>query len=111
MDKHFYFHNLDKHCTSANFLGNFTYENYCQALEKIQIDLPCLTQLLMQLKINQEDYKKYLKSECKYLAGLHTEPAEEQASTEYIVIVSGNPMVHSRLPIPDSLKKLTLNEG
>ncbi|PPQ92071.1 hypothetical protein CVT25_007241, partial [Psilocybe cyanescens] len=80
IDEHFYFHDLDKHCAS----GNFIYENYRQALEKIQIDSPHLAQLLTQLKIGQEDYENYLKSERKYLAGLRMEPAEEQASAEYM---------------------------
>ena len=64
--------------------GNFIYQNYRQALEKIRIESVHLAELSTKLKIGLEDYENYLREERKYLAGLRTEPANEQAQAEYM---------------------------
>lgn len=67
--------------------GNFIYQNYRQALEKIDIDSPRLAELSVQLNIGAEDYENYLISERRYLAGLRTEPENEQAQVEYMELL------------------------
>ena len=55
------------------FLGNFIYQNYRQALERIQIDTPQLAALSTQLGIGPDDFERYLEEEWAYLSGLHHE--------------------------------------
>ena len=51
-------------------LGNFIYQNYCQAFEWIQIDTPQLATLLTRLGIGPDDFEHYLEEEQAYLTGL-----------------------------------------
>ncbi|PPQ90214.1 hypothetical protein CVT25_001666, partial [Psilocybe cyanescens] len=67
--------------------GNFIYQNYRQALEKIDIDSPCLAKLSVQLNIGTKDYENYLISERRYLAGLQMEPENEQVQVEYMELL------------------------
>lgn len=67
--------------------GNFIYQNYRQALEKIQIESVHLAELSTKLKIGPEDYENYLMEERKYLAGLRTEPANEHAQAKYMELL------------------------
>ena len=67
-----------------SFLGNFIYQNYRQALERIQIDTPRLAALSTKLGISGEDYERYLESERAYLMGLQAEPQEVKATADYI---------------------------
>ncbi|PPQ90574.1 hypothetical protein CVT25_007130, partial [Psilocybe cyanescens] len=83
IDEHFHFHDFDKHAAS----GNFIYENYCQALERIEIDTPRLAELSAKLNIGAADYERYLKSERKYLAGLRAEPANKLAKATYMELL------------------------
>jgi hypothetical protein len=66
------------------FLGNFIYQNYRQALERIQIDTPRLAALSTKLGISGEDYERYLELERAYLMGLRTEPQEVKATADYM---------------------------
>lgn len=65
-------------------LGNFIYQNYRQALERIQIDAPRLAALSTKLGIGGDEYELYLEMERAYLAGLRTEPQEVKAMAEYM---------------------------
>ena len=56
-------------------------------LEKIRIESVHLAELSTKLKIGLEDYENYLREERKYLAGLRTEPAHEQAQAEYMELL------------------------
>jgi len=67
-----------------SFLGNFIYQNYRQALERIQIDTLCLVALSTKLGISGEDYERYLELEHAYLMGLRTEPQEVKAMADYM---------------------------
>ena len=62
--------------------GNFIYQNYCQALEQIEIDTPRLTALSTKLGISSDEYEQYLDLECAYLAALQTEPEDEKATVD-----------------------------
>lgn len=68
-------------------LGNFIYQNYRQALEKIAIYAPRLAELSSKLEVGADDFEIYLKCERTYLAGLSTEPADEQAKGEYMELL------------------------
>jgi len=67
-----------------SLLGNFIYQNYRQALERIQIDTPRLAALSTKLGISGEDYERYLELERAYLMGLRTEPQEVKATADYM---------------------------
>ena len=70
--------------TNGSIIGNFIYQNYRQALERIQIDTPHLAALSTKLGIGGEDYERYLEMERTYLMGLRTEPQEVKATAEYM---------------------------
>ncbi|KAJ6583134.1 hypothetical protein DFH09DRAFT_912060 [Mycena vulgaris] len=76
IDEHFYFHDLDKHAAS----GNFIYRNYRQALEKISINRGQLHVLEQRLKTTAQDYEAVLLSEQEYFKSLRSEPLEAEAA-------------------------------
>ncbi|KAJ6485994.1 hypothetical protein C8R45DRAFT_1098732 [Mycena sanguinolenta] len=80
IDEHFYFHDLDKHAGS----GNFIYQNYRQALEKIAINSGQLSRLESTLGTTATDYEAYHAAEVKYFDGLRKEPEEIQQTVNYI---------------------------
>ena len=69
------------------FLANFIYQNYQQALEIIYINSPHLAELSIKLGVGEDNYENYLKNKRDYLAGLRSEPAEEQAQAEYMELL------------------------
>ncbi|KAJ3481525.1 hypothetical protein NLJ89_g12204 [Agrocybe chaxingu] len=83
IDEHLHFHDLDKNAG----LGNFIFQNYHQALEKIEIDSPRLAALSNRLRITGKDYEHYLDSEQKYLAGLRKEPEAVQHVADYMELL------------------------
>lgn len=66
------------------FSGNFIYQNYRQALERIEIDTPRLAVLSTKLGIGSDDYEQYLELERAYLAALQTEPEDVKATVDYM---------------------------
>ena len=56
-------------------------------MEKIQIESGYLAELSTKLKIGPEYYENYLREERKYLAGLRTEPENEQAQAAYMELL------------------------
>ncbi|KAJ6455539.1 hypothetical protein C8R47DRAFT_996729 [Mycena vitilis] len=72
IDEHFHFHDLDKHAAS----GNFIFQNYRQATEKIAMNSVALAALEQRLKTTSEDYEEYLKQERAHLESLKREPPE-----------------------------------
>ena len=56
-------------------------------MEKIEIESVRLAELSTKLKIGPEDYENYLQEERKYLAGLRTEPENEQGQAEYMELL------------------------
>jgi hypothetical protein len=97
------FHDLDKHAESGECLlihfshpglcltiytGNFIYQNYKQALDRIQTDSVKLQVLSAQLGTGPEDYEAYLNSEREYLLRLQTEPADVSRTVEYMECLS-----------------------
>ena len=60
-------------------LGEFIYQNYWQALEKIQYDA--------ELGTTPSGYDGYLKSECDYLKSLKMEPIEVTSKVNYMELL------------------------
>ncbi|KAJ6608426.1 hypothetical protein B0H10DRAFT_2166582 [Mycena sp. CBHHK59/15] len=78
IDEHFYFHDLDKYASS----GNFIYQNYRQAIEKIKINRQKLGVLEYQLGTTSQDYEQYLLTEQQYFKGLRSEPENVSNTSE-----------------------------
>ncbi|KAJ7206977.1 hypothetical protein C8J57DRAFT_1099457, partial [Mycena rebaudengoi] len=70
IDEHFHFHDLDKHASS----GNFIYQKYRQALEKIRENTAKLSVLEERLGTTASDYEADLLAEAQYFEDLKTEP-------------------------------------
>ncbi|KAJ3499863.1 hypothetical protein NLJ89_g10044 [Agrocybe chaxingu] len=83
VDEHFHFHDLDKHAGS----GNFIYQKYRQALEKISIETPHLAALSIKRGLTGADYERFLESERKYLAELCEEPESVQDTADYMELL------------------------
>ncbi|KAJ7652930.1 hypothetical protein B0H17DRAFT_957727 [Mycena rosella] len=83
IDEHFSFHDLHKHTAS----GNFIYQNYRQALEKIRINRDRLDAVEQRIGTTAQDYKSDLKSEQVYFRGLRTEPPEVSSTVEYMELL------------------------
>ncbi|KAJ7709316.1 hypothetical protein B0H14DRAFT_2646345 [Mycena olivaceomarginata] len=71
IDEHFKFHDEDKHAAS----GNFIYQNYRQALEKIAINAGQLSLLESSLGTTAADYEHYPR---------YREPEDVQRTVDYI---------------------------
>ncbi|KAJ6632028.1 hypothetical protein B0H10DRAFT_2159559 [Mycena sp. CBHHK59/15] len=78
IDEHFYFHDLDKHASS----GNFIFQNYRQALEKISANTQLLEDLEQTLNTCAADYEKYLNDEKEYFLSRKSEPPEVAETVE-----------------------------
>ncbi|KAJ7279762.1 hypothetical protein C8J57DRAFT_1434098 [Mycena rebaudengoi] len=74
IDEHFKFHDQDKNAAS----GNFIYQNYRQALEKIAFNRAQLSVLEESLGTTSEDYEQDHISEIKYFQSLRSEPQQIQ---------------------------------
>ncbi|KAJ7506731.1 hypothetical protein B0H11DRAFT_2153790 [Mycena galericulata] len=72
IDEHFDFHDIDKHAAS----GNFIYQNYRQALEKISMNRGQLDVLEQRLHTTGSDYEADLRHEQEYFKSLQSEPPE-----------------------------------
>lgn len=103
IDEHFNFHDLNKHAASGKnssikpstiiinigiHPGNFIYQNYRQAVEKITENSIKLQILEEQLHTSGPDYEQDLRGEAKYLEGLRSEPAEVAITIEYMELLS-----------------------
>ncbi|KAJ7733222.1 hypothetical protein DFH07DRAFT_723123, partial [Mycena maculata] len=80
LDEHFDFHDLDKHASS----GNFIYQNYRQAIEKISLNRTHLNVLEQRLHTTDQDYEDALIAEQKYFKDLRSEPADVAHTVDYI---------------------------
>ena len=78
--KHFMFYDQDKHAASGAFSvevlciyiqhpqsGNFIFQNYCQALDKIESESQQFAALAAWLKTMDADYESYIKAEHDHL--------------------------------------------
>ncbi|KAJ7284787.1 hypothetical protein C8J57DRAFT_1217169 [Mycena rebaudengoi] len=83
INEHFLFHDQDKHAAS----GNFIFQNYRQAIEKITGNTLRLQVLKEQLLATSMHYEQDLKDECTYLEGLMREPEGVQNTVDYIELL------------------------
>ncbi|KAJ7761561.1 hypothetical protein DFH07DRAFT_957156 [Mycena maculata] len=83
LDEHFDFHDLDKHASS----GNFIYQNYRQAIEKISLNRTYLDVLEQRLHTTDQDYEDALIAEQKYFKDLRSEPADVAHTVDYIELL------------------------
>ncbi|KAJ7692021.1 hypothetical protein B0H14DRAFT_3531662 [Mycena olivaceomarginata] len=80
INEHFKFHDQDKHAAS----GNFIYQNYRQAIEKIAINSGQLSLLESTLGTTAADYEAYHAAEVKYFQNLRKEPEDVQHVVDYV---------------------------
>lgn len=64
--------------------GNFIYQNYRQALEKIAFNRAQLSVLEESLGTTSEDYEQDHISEIKYFQSLRSEPQQIQVTADYM---------------------------
>ncbi|KAJ7435348.1 hypothetical protein B0H11DRAFT_2257308 [Mycena galericulata] len=83
IDEHFDFHDIDKHAAS----GNFIYQNYRQALEKISMNRGQLDVLEQRLHTTGSDYEADLRHEQEYFKSLQSEPPEVSHTVEYMELL------------------------
>jgi hypothetical protein len=72
------------HLRFIELIGNFIYQNYRQALERIEIDSPQLAALSSRLEIGPDDFERYLEEERAYLTGLRHERADVKETADYM---------------------------
>ncbi|KAJ7725663.1 hypothetical protein DFH07DRAFT_758581 [Mycena maculata] len=80
IDEHFDFHDLDKHAAS----GNFIYQNYRQAIEKIGLNRNQLDILERRLHTTGRDYESALLAERKYFKELPEDGSREDAEASKV---------------------------
>ncbi|KAJ7865583.1 hypothetical protein B0H14DRAFT_2733900 [Mycena olivaceomarginata] len=83
IDEHFNFHDEDKHASS----GNFIFQNYRQATEKIAMNSAELQVLESRLGTTAADYEMYLTQERDHLAALKREPPEVVWTVDYMELL------------------------
>ncbi|KAJ6631847.1 hypothetical protein B0H10DRAFT_1937603 [Mycena sp. CBHHK59/15] len=83
IDEHFHFHDMDKHAAS----GNFIFQNYRQAIEKMTSNKLKLRALEEQLHTTAADYEKDLKDEAHHLDSLKNEPPDVHKTVDYIELL------------------------
>ena len=68
--------------------GNFIFQNYWQALDRILVDTPKLEALAAALKLKSEDYEQHLQAERDHLQSLKEEPENERIAIDYVELLS-----------------------
>ncbi|KAJ7717534.1 hypothetical protein DFH07DRAFT_973557 [Mycena maculata] len=84
IDEHFNFHDLDKHAAS----GNFIYQNYRQAIEKIGLNRNQLDILERRLHTTGRDYESALLAERKYFKELRSEARDVVDTVDYMELLA-----------------------
>ncbi|KAJ7041288.1 hypothetical protein C8F04DRAFT_1208483 [Mycena alexandri] len=84
IDEHFLFHDKDKHAAS----GNFIFQNYQQAVEKITLNSIKLKTLEEQLHTKDSDYEQDLIDEARHLDALRTEPPDVARTVDYMELLA-----------------------
>jgi hypothetical protein len=68
--------------------GNFIFQNYRQALDKIETESQQLAALAARLNTTDDDYENYLKAEREHLQSLKSEPADVQQAVDYMELLT-----------------------
>ncbi|KAL0569696.1 hypothetical protein V5O48_012269 [Marasmius crinis-equi] len=77
--EHFYFHDMDKHANS----GNFIFQNYCQALKRKEVDGPVFDEACLQLDLSGEECERLLAQEKEYFERDYVEVIEDTQEMDY----------------------------
>ncbi|KAK1220905.1 hypothetical protein PQX77_016284 [Marasmius sp. AFHP31] len=72
--EYFAFHDDDKHAAS----GNFIYQNYRQALQRLATDVPLFEEACIRLSITPENCKQFLITELEHFNRTSKDPEEEE---------------------------------
>ena len=78
---------LSRALCSFSQIGNFIFQNYRQALDKIATESQQLAALEARLKTMAADYECYLRAERDHLQSLKSEPVEVQQAVDYIELL------------------------
>ncbi|KAJ8092616.1 hypothetical protein PM082_006941 [Marasmius tenuissimus] len=81
--EHFDFHDVDKHIAS----GNFIFQNYRQALLRIEADEPLFQDLCERQGISQEDCERFLQEEIEHFSKEHKEPPDVAMRLDYVELL------------------------
>jgi hypothetical protein len=73
--------------TSLSQSGNFIFQNYRQALDKIESETQQLAALAARLKTTDRDYESYIQAEREHLQSLKSEPVEVQRAVDYLELL------------------------
>ena len=73
--------------TKLSKSGNFIFQNYRQALDKIETESHQLAALAARLNTTDDDYENYLMAEREHLQSLKSEPAEVQQAVDYMELL------------------------
>ncbi|KAJ7823309.1 hypothetical protein B0H14DRAFT_3146083 [Mycena olivaceomarginata] len=80
IEEHFNFHDLDKHASS----GSFIFQNYRQALEKLDTNAQQLSVLENRTETSAQDYEDFLLAECAYFESRKKEPEQVSVTSDYM---------------------------
>ncbi|KAL0058201.1 hypothetical protein AAF712_015134 [Marasmius tenuissimus] len=81
--EYFAFHDEDKHAAS----GNFIYQNYRQALQRLATDVPLFEEACVALSITPENCEQFLAAEREHFKKTFEDPAEEEQQLEYVELL------------------------
>ncbi|KAJ8087277.1 hypothetical protein PM082_006107 [Marasmius tenuissimus] len=81
--EHFDFHDVDKHMTS----GNFIFQNYRQAVERIATDGPLLSELCQEYGISEDDCERFLREETEHFSREYQESPEVATWLDYLELL------------------------
>ena len=73
--------------TSLSQSGNFIFQNYRQALDKIVSESQQLAAIAARLKTMDADYESYIQAERDHLQSLKSEPVEIQHAINYVELL------------------------
>ncbi|ESK82955.1 hypothetical protein Moror_11811 [Moniliophthora roreri MCA 2997] len=79
IQEHFFFHDHDKHFASANFI----YQNYCQALKRLETDVPVFERACQKLNLTPEACETFLEEEREHFNKVFEEPPNEAQTRDY----------------------------
>ncbi|KAK1217449.1 hypothetical protein PQX77_019914 [Marasmius sp. AFHP31] len=81
--EYFAFHDDDKHAAS----GNFIYQNYRQALQRLATDVPLFEEACIRLSITPENCEQFLIAEREHFNRTSEDPEEEEERLEYVELL------------------------
>ncbi|KAL0567199.1 hypothetical protein V5O48_014800 [Marasmius crinis-equi] len=81
--EHSDFHDIDKHIAS----GNFLYQNYRQALERVAADEPLFREFCEKWNVTEDDCERFLEEETEHLSKVYADPPELVVKLDYVELL------------------------